>query len=89
MKELPSPPKDDTFPSEEIDNKATDEEKKEAAEKNRDRAILITENTVQIVGIVKISAEMTSFAGPLKAACGITETVLTRVKVTAHYSPIH
>ncbi|PVF94672.1 hypothetical protein CPB86DRAFT_800279 [Serendipita vermifera] len=39
------------------------------------------ETEIKAQGIVKISADMTSVAGPLKAACGMTEIVLTKVKV--------
>jgi hypothetical protein len=55
--------------------------KETAREARRDKAILVTENSIEIVGLVKIAADMTSVSGPLKATCGVTERVLVTIKV--------
>ncbi|PVG03707.1 WD40 repeat-like protein [Serendipita vermifera] len=54
--------------------------KEVAREYRREKGILITENVIEIIGVVKLAADMTSVSGPLKAACGITERILITVK---------
>ncbi|PVG03763.1 WD40 repeat-like protein [Serendipita vermifera] len=49
-------------------------------EYRREKGILITENVIEIIGVVKVAADTTSVAGPLKATCGITERILITVK---------
>jgi hypothetical protein len=55
-----------------------------SSEKGRERGILITENAIEVVGLVKIAADMTSVSGPLKATCGVTERILTLLKVRSY-----
>ncbi|PVF93218.1 WD40 repeat-like protein [Serendipita vermifera] len=58
----------------------TSNPEKTTSEARRGRAILVTGNAIEIVGVVKIAADMTSVAGPLKATCGITERILATIK---------
>jgi hypothetical protein len=60
-----------------------------SSEKGREKGILITENAIEVVGLVKIAADMTSVSGPLKAICGVTERILTLLKVRTYILKSH